>query len=100
MAQAVVRAQVQVPAEVLELEEGAELVVVAVPVAALEAPAAGVELALEAEGRELAAEVAEAAQVPVVALEAEELAVADPVAGRVWAAEPVLAEERQHLVSG
>ena len=89
MAQAAVRVQARALAVAPELVEAAELAVAGDPVAASEAPAGAVELALEAAGRELAA----VAAVPVQA-------VVDPVAGQVWVAEPVVAEERQHLVSG
>jgi hypothetical protein len=77
------------------------LAVVVAPVVAVEDLGEAVELALAAAGQELAAEVAEApVRVAALALAAEELAVVDPVAGRVWVAESVVAEERQHLVSG
>jgi hypothetical protein len=102
VAQAVVRAQAQAPAgargQVVPGLVGVLAVVVA-PVVAVEDLAEAVELALAAAGRELVAAVAEA-PVRVAALEAQELAVADPVAEQVWAAEPVVAAEKQHPASG
>jgi hypothetical protein len=73
------------------------LAVVVAPVVAVEDLAEAVELALAAAGRELVAAVAEAL-VPAEGLEAVELEV--PAAVQVWAAEPVVAEEKQHLASG
>jgi len=95
VAQAVVRAQAQAPAGARAQVVPGLVGVLAVVVAPVEDLVEAVELALAAAGRELVAAVAEA-PVRVAALEAQELAVAE----QVWAAEPVVAEEKQHLASG
>jgi hypothetical protein len=89
VAQAVVRAQAQAPAGARGQVVPGLVGVLAVVVAPVEDLVEAVELALAAAGRELVAAVAEA-PVRVAALEAQELAVADPV----------VAEEKQHLASG
>ena len=94
MAQVVVRAQARAPVAV-QVQVARGLAGVLAPGAAAEDLVEAVELALAEAELGLAA-VAEA-RVRVAALAAAELAV--PVAGEVWAAEPVVAEER-HLASG